>query len=241
MITTEYSHALGLAFDALESQFDTILSRENIAGGSVWCWSDQALLRNRTKEDFMRDSVPMGIWLDSLRYLDSYNDKGTDGIVYADGYPQEDYWQLRKVYSPIVVLDKEIGIRKGKQNIKLTVENRFDFISLAGYRCNWQIRNLSRELGNGSVELSAPARQQETISLQCIFPADIENNDCMLYLAVTDNTGAPVYEKSIPLWVDNQRPDYPNLLNRIPEQKRFKVKKSSVALSVQGRGLPVCS
>ena len=76
VITTEYSHALGLAFDALESQFDTILSRKNIAGGAVWCWSDQALLRNRTKNDFMCDSVPMGVWLDSLRYLDSYNDKG---------------------------------------------------------------------------------------------------------------------------------------------------------------------
>ncbi len=234
VITTEYSHALGLAFDALESQFDTILSRKNIAGGAVWCWSDQALLRNRTKNDFMCDSVPMGVWLDSLRYLDSYNDKGTDGIVYADGYPQEDYWQLRKIYSPIVVLDKEFGIHEGKQIIELTVENRFNFISLVGYRCNWQIRNLSKELGNGSVQLSALAGQQEKISLQCILPADIENNDCMLYLEVTDNRGAPVYEKSIPLLVDNQRPDYLKLVGHLPEQKRFRIQKSSAMLSVQG-------
>lgn len=176
----------------------------------------------------------MGVWLDSLRYLDSYNDKGTDGIVYADGYPQEDYWQLRKIYSPIVVLDKEFGIHEGKQIIELTVENRFNFISLVGYRCNWQIRNLSKELGNGSVQLSALAGQQEKISLQCILPADIENNDCMLYLEVTDNRGVPVYEKSIPLLVDNQRPDYLKLVGHLPEQKRFRIQKSSAMLSVQG-------
>ena len=111
VITTEYSHSLGLAFDVLESQFDTILSRKNIAGGAVWCWSDQALLRNRTVDDFMRDSVVMGVWIDSLRYLDSFKDKGTDGIVYADGYPQEDYWQLRKVYSPVIVREREMCIR----------------------------------------------------------------------------------------------------------------------------------
>lgn len=234
VIATEYSHSLGLAFDALESQFDTMLSRDNIAGGSVWCWNDQALLRSRTKEDFLRDSIPMGVWLDSLRYLDSYNDKGTDGIVYADGYPQEDYWQLRKVYSPVVVKEQETGIGTGKQSVGLTVENRFDFISLAGYRCHWQIRNLTEELGSGEVALTAPARGEEHISLECMLPADVKHNDCMLYVAVTDHAGAPVYEKSIPLLLDNRRPDYPGLLNRIPEQKRFKVRKSAAALSVQG-------
>lgn len=234
VITTEYSHSLGLAFDALESQFDTILSRDNIAGGSVWCWNDQALLRRRTQEDFLRDSIPMGVWLDSLRYLDSHNDRGTDGIVYADGYPQEDYWQLRKVYSPVVVKENELGVGTGKQHIGLTVENRFDFIALAGYRCNWQVRNLSEELGSGCVELSAPARGQERLSVECMLPAEMKHNDCMLYLSVTDHAGTPVYEKSIPLLIDNQRPDYLHLTSRIPEQRRFKVRKSAGALSVQG-------
>lgn len=234
VITTEYSHSLGLAFDALESQFDTILSRKNIAGGAVWCWSDQALLRNKTNDDFMRDSVVMGVWLDSLRYLDSFKDKGTDGIVYADGYPQEDYWQLRKVYSPVIVREQNINARKGEQKINFTVENRFNFISLVGYHCNWQIRNLSKELCRGIVDLKASAQQMESILLQITLPTDIENDDCMLYLAVTDNTGAPVYEKSIPLLVNNQKTDYLSLLGRIPAQKRFKVRKTSAQLSVEG-------
>ncbi len=33
--------------------------------------------------------------------------EAADGIVYGDGYPQEDYFQVRKVYSPIVVKTKK--------------------------------------------------------------------------------------------------------------------------------------
>lgn len=234
VITTEYSHSLGLAFDVLESQFDTILSRKNIAGGAVWCWSDQALLRNRTVDDFMRDSVVMGVWIDSLRYLDSFKDKGTDGIVYADGYPQEDYWQLRKVYSPVIVRERDINVRKGEQMINFTVENRFNFISLVGYHCNWSVRNLSKELCRGTVDLKAQAQQIENIPLQITLPAEIENDDCMLYLSVTDYRGMPVYEKSVSLLVNNQKTDYTNLLSRVPDQKRFKVRKTSTTLSVEG-------
>ena len=29
--------------------------------------------------------------------------EGTDGVVYGDGYPQEDYFELAQVYTPVYV------------------------------------------------------------------------------------------------------------------------------------------
>ena len=57
-----------------------------------------------------------------------------DGIVYSDRTPQVDYWQVRKVYSPVQITTSERTVEHKSDEIIAVVENRFDFRSLAGYK-----------------------------------------------------------------------------------------------------------
>ena len=65
-----------------------------------------------------------GARIDSLRYIDCYGlnpiakgtterKEGTDGIVYGDGYPQEDYFELAQVYTPVYIEDGKLKIENG--------------------------------------------------------------------------------------------------------------------------------
>ncbi len=70
--------------------------------------------------------------------LDSRGGSGTDGIVYADRFPQVDYWLTRNVYSPVVIPIKEISMGPGKQQIQIPVLNRYDFTDLNRIEGQWK-------------------------------------------------------------------------------------------------------
>lgn len=227
IVLTEYAHALGLSFDDLESQYNTIRKHDIIAGGSVWAWSDQAVLTSRTPQEFLADTLVQGVWLDSIRYMDSKNDRGTDGLIFANRYPQDNYWQLRKVYTPVAFLNKAFNTSTGKQKLALEVENRFDFISLAGYNCVWSVKNYNQTVASGSFELNTPARSTNTIGLDVNIPSGLKYPDCMLNLIVMDKSGRQIYETSIPLIVDKTMLDYTALLKETLNGKKLKTDKKN--------------
>ena len=100
-------------------------AKKKVIGGSIWCWSDQTIM---TLGDTQKNHILKSVWADSLRFIDSYGrsevpegkseiwKEAADGIVYGDGYPQEDYFQVRKVYSPIVVKTKKLNGKLGVAN-----------------------------------------------------------------------------------------------------------------------------
>ena len=200
IILTEYSHSLGLAFDALESQQSMIRRHSSIAGGSVWVWADQALKRTRKTTDCITDTIPQGVWLDSTTYYDSYNDKGTDGIVFANRYPQEDYYQLRKLYSPIWVEDSSLTIatrrETGIKRISFVVNNRYDFTGLRGYTCCWTITDYRDTIAAGEKRLRALPHKAECITLTTKIR---HQSDALLHLAFISTEGDTVYEHNMPL------------------------------------------
>ncbi|MBR1878225.1 MAG: hypothetical protein IJ814_04370 [Paludibacteraceae bacterium] len=198
IILTEYAHALGLAFDALESQQAMIRRHAGIAGGSVWVWADQALRRTRTAEECRLDTIPQGVWLDSTTYYDSYTDKGTDGIVFANRYPQEDYFQVRKLYSPIWVDTDSLLYHdgKGKTRLSFVVENRHDFLSLRHFHCHWRITDGREPVASGIKRLRALPAQQETLTIS----QRLSGMACpLLHLCFTSPAGDTIYEHNIRL------------------------------------------
>jgi len=73
----------------------------------------------------------MYVWPDVGHYYDTSGTAGMDGIVYSDRTPQVDYWQVRKVYSPVQIAERVLKVKPGAQRLMLNAENRFDFRSLA--------------------------------------------------------------------------------------------------------------
>ena len=211
IIHTEYAHALGLAFGDFEARFNRILKEDKVIGGSIWCWSDQTIM---TLGDNQKNDVLKSVWLDSLRFIDSYGrskvaegkvevwKEAADGLVYGNGYPQEDYFMVRKVYSPVVIKDTILTGELGKENqFDLKIENRFDFISLNGYRLNWSLCNVKKILASGTIWLRAEARNQEVSTIKVALPSEVDFQDLMLCLECMAPNQTCIFDTSLPIVV----------------------------------------
>lgn len=126
LVNTECAHALGLDFGQIEDLVGEWYGHEHLAGGCVWEWADQGLLRS-DRHIGSRYEPTEEVWTTPDTYYDMKGILGTDGIVYPNRFPQTDYWEVRGVYAPVVIgMDKD-GI--------CTVENRYDFTPLSALTC----------------------------------------------------------------------------------------------------------
>ncbi len=226
IILTEYSHSLGLAFENLEALYNLILKYPHVAGGNAWLLMDQAVQRTRTREEFMADTLVLGVWKTPTTYYDSYGDKGTDGVVYADRYPSEDYWYLRKIYSPVIIADRELQVSAGRQTLQLNLENRFDFISLAGYSFRWKLREYYRPIASGEATSTLAARSRGTLPVELELPA--RDGEYILEVAVMAPTGIQIYERTIALQVTGGVP----AAEPAPSKASWKVRRPSGGVAV---------
>ena len=210
IINTEYAHAVGTSFGDLEHKYEIFRREPKIAGGSVWSYQDQSILTHHFNQ---QNQVLKGVRIDSLRYIDCFgmnpmpdeggerNKEGTDGVVYGDGYPQEDYFELAQVYTPVFISEK---FKVQSEKIEVAVENRFDFISLHGYSISWQLKQWQQVIDKGTIWLSAKAHETEDITIPIIKDAS------HLSMQVFRPDGSLCYEKSIKLDKDA---DYRQLLS----------------------------
>lgn len=219
VINTEYAHSLGTSFGDLEHKYDIFRKEQKIAGGSVWSFQDQSILTHHFNQ---QGQVLKGVRIDSLRYMDCYGlnnlpatskekgKEGTDGIIYGDGYPQEDYFELAQVYTPVFIYP---SFDLGNDNIVVTVENRFNFISLNGYSVHWRLQSLSKTLDEGNVWLSAEANTAEKINIPL---KDNMPDDVILAMNVLRPDGSLCYERNITVRHDT---DYALLLKKAKGNK----------------------
>ncbi len=199
VIFTEYAHALGLASDRIQEEWAIMQASPRIAGGAVWMFQDQGILRPATARP-KADRTDFYVWPDANHYYDTDLNQGADGIVYSDRTPQTDYWQVRKVYSPVQVQERSLTVRPGAQTIALHVENRFDFRSLAGLDFKWEIQRNGVAEQSGHLPLRAAARPTEDATLALTLPSDIAGTDVFtLALRCADGTAPSFYEHTVRL------------------------------------------
>ena len=105
IVATEYAHMRGISRGGkgLQDAWDAMWAAPRSAGGAIWQFEDQGLLR--TAEDASKvPNADQMVWLDPHRYFDTFGYFGVDGIVYSDRTPQLDYWWVRKVYAPFKIV-----------------------------------------------------------------------------------------------------------------------------------------
>jgi beta-galactosidase len=200
VIATEYAHALGLAAGRIQDEWDIMAASPVLAGGAVWMFQDQGLLR--TAEHRMdRVQASNYVWLDSRHYYDTNQLDGVDGIVYSNRTPQVDYWQVRKVYSPVWVTEARAAVKTGAQPVTLHVENRFDFRSLTGMKLIWTLQENGASRATGALPLAAKARQSEIVTVPATLPAGAEGGVWTLAVRCVDENGASLHERTVRLEV----------------------------------------
>jgi len=201
VIFTEYAHALGLATDQVQAQWAVMQASPRLAGGAIWMFQDQGIRRAATAGQTPASSHDLGlaVWPDADHYYDPHGNQGMDGIVYADRTPQADYWQVRKVYSPVQIAPAELPFATGANRFAVEIENRFDFRSLTGCTLEWTLVSNGQKLQSGMRLLRAAARTHETVAITADVPAEAADAFNWLGLRCLDEYGRSFYERHIRL------------------------------------------
>lgn len=132
VILQEYAHAMGNGPGALKEYQETFHRHRSLQGGFVWEWANHGLIKK------LRDGSGKSFYAYGGDFGDEPNDKNfiCDGLCTSEHQPGPGLIELKKVYQPIVVTMHENT---------LFVQNRYDFISLAGLQCTWNISHFSSE------------------------------------------------------------------------------------------------
>lgn len=203
LVASEYAHALGLDFNAAEAYFEMMYAQPKLAGGAVWGFFDQGILRKSDKKIKKGEST-LYAWATADSLYDTGGNQGTDGIVYANRVPQTDYWQMRKVYSPVKAFDDTLQYKSGKQLYKIRINNRFDFTNLSELTCKWQLMGDTTLLQSGLSTLDCLPHDTTEVTFQLTLPEMPLANFYYLKLCFEDKQKYSLYEKSYPIsWSKN--------------------------------------
>jgi beta-galactosidase len=198
IIFSEYAHQLGLASDRVQEQWELMEQSPRVAGGAIWMFQDQGILR-RAESPAGVPNASHYVWLDAHRYFDTHGTNGMDGLVYSDRTPQVDYWQVRKVYSPVQIRERTLPAAPGAQTLAVHAENRHDFRSLTGMTLQWSLRRNGAVLQTGTALLRARPRQSERIAIDATLPANLASDVFTLELQCLDEAGQSFHERTIAL------------------------------------------
>jgi beta-galactosidase len=203
IVTTEYAHQRGISRGGAGVQdiWEAIFHAPRVAGGAVWLFQDQGILRTAANMKSVENGDLM-VWLDEHQYYDTHGYYAVDGIVYSDRTPQIDYWQVRKVYSPVQIQERTLAAKPGEQALAVHVENRFDFRSLAGVKLNWSLCENNTPLQSGIIGLKAKAHETETVSIPVTLPSTLAGDVFVLELRCVDENGRQFHERALRLDTD---------------------------------------
>lgn len=202
IIATEYAHSLGLDFNTLQDEWELMYKSPVYAGGAVWHFHDQGILRTVDKPVDV-SSFTTSVWLDSIHVMDNNGNQGADGIVYANRVPQVDYWQIRKVYAPVKALDDSIIVKPGKQNISVRINNRFDFSNMSSIQGKWMLKADNKSIQEGTFTMKSNPHDTISVEIPIELPQKLSANYYTLNLSFSDAENYQFTEKTYRLWPTN--------------------------------------
>ena len=128
-ILCEYLHAMGNSCGGLKDYWDVFENEPMAQGGNVWDWVDQSF----------REIDKNGKWY--WTYGGDYGPEGIpsfgnfccNGLVNADRQPHPHLLEVKKVYQNIK------ATLLSPKNMKLRIENWYDFSNLNEYELHWNV------------------------------------------------------------------------------------------------------
>lgn len=248
ILYTELNHALDTAFGDFAAKWELIEQTDRMAGAMIWLWADQGIRRSingrpvhnsyKNIHDLGPSDLSGDVRIDDNTILDSHGQYGTDGIVYADRRPQTDYFQTRRVYSPVVVHQTEVGIQPGVQMIELTVENRYDFTDLSRLQAKCTTYINRKAVNQGVLNIPCPPHEKQIFQLPVDLPDTCAESDCRLELEFMDGSGKTVAEHTVRLIPETGKPDW-FLLSEKGMNSAGKIRESADGWRFPGPAGPV--
>lgn len=196
-VATEYAHSLGLAFGSdFREIWQTMFNRPEMAGGAIWHFQDQGILRESVLP-VDRSAPTPDVWTDPHHYW-AASIEGCDGIVYADRTPQSDWYLVRDTYSPVQIIEKKLSPAPGAQ-MEVHVYNQYDFLDLNTVDGRWSLMRNGREASAGPLHFSCPPHDTVSVLLPVRAPEAPGYDIWTLRMAFKDKDGRAIYEHCIDL------------------------------------------
>lgn len=149
IVSTEWSHAFGNdGFGGMEERWKALTRHPAGAGGAIWMWADQALKLKRRLPDGREES-----------YLELTED-GYDGITDAYRNPTRDYWEAKAVYAPVYPAIAKAEVVLGQADVRVPIQNDFDFTDLDKIRIEWTLLEDDRMLASGARSIAGRPHTQ---------------------------------------------------------------------------------
>ncbi len=133
-------------------QWNSLWPDDRMLGAFIWEWQDQGLA----------DKFPDRTNVDSEN-LRSNNHKG-----FMDGYrnPLPDYFNVKMVYSPIVINERNFDIVDKTVTVK--IHNRYSFTDLSELNCHWQAFDGNKLLAEGNKQVACSPRTEGVATFAAI-------------------------------------------------------------------------
>jgi len=118
-----------------------VMETENQMGTMSWAWIDDAFAIPGRGITNSRMEMPQILYADSIYKMPGRGYQGDTVWGMVDGWrrPRPEWWQAKKVYSPIQIEEKPLEVPANGHPILVPVENLNWFADLKSYRCEWQI------------------------------------------------------------------------------------------------------
>ena len=154
MIQCEYVHAMGNSLGNMEDYWQVIRAHKKLQGGFIWDWVDQTVQAT--------DAQGRRYWASGFDVNPEVGDNSVvgDGVVRSDRTPDPEYYEVQKVYAPLVF---EGDPSKGR----ITVVNRYDFRDTSDLDFDWVLTNDGNEVTRGTLTVPpVAAGAQRDVALQ---------------------------------------------------------------------------
>ncbi|HAZ04940.1 MAG: glycosyl transferase family 2 [Bacteroidetes bacterium GWF2_42_66] len=183
---TEFLHGLydGGHGAGLEDYWTQMWSNPISAGGFLWDFSDQAVVR-----------------VDQNGKLDTHGNHGADGILGPYREKEGSFYTVREIWSPVFFEKRFIT---SEFNGQFTIENRYHYTNLKDCHFKYQLVNLplpgkaERIINHESDILSPDIQPGYKGILQLNLPKNFAQSD-VLYITATDPSGREIYTWSWPI------------------------------------------
>ena len=179
LILSEYAHAMGNSVGNLADYWDVIRGHDQLQGGFIWDWVDQAL-------PIERDGQRHWGYGDDFGGDDGAGNFSVNGLVDPDRHLRPHAFEVGKVYQPVAATligtpdeaDGAWGVRT------LQIENRYDFIDVSHLALDWTLLRSGQPVAEG-LGLALPAVPPgKTAPMELVLPEVVLTAGEELYLRI---------------------------------------------------------
>ncbi len=152
LIQCEYAHMMGNSGGNLADDWELINRYQQLQGGFIWDFSDQAFLK--------KDEKGRAFWAygSDMGSVGATSDTSfcADGLFQADRQPHPQAYELKKVYQQVAFEGLPLS------NV-VRITNRFDFLPLSAFRLRWKIKTSGAVQSEGEWPALALAPGADTV------------------------------------------------------------------------------